>query len=339
MQSPSNAVKVTVNGGARTVQVPLGRPLLYGLMAEGMFIPSGCGGRGNCGQCKVRVMGRELPYAPAELPLVAEPDRQRGTHLSCQVVAAENLSIEIPPDHLTARQYEAEAVKVQALTADIFRIDLKVSGASLDFIAGQYVQVFIPGTENSPEPKYRAYSIASAPSAKRLLTLIVRREPEGTVSPYLCGRLAPGDRLPIRGPFGEFRLHYGPREMVLVAGGSGMAPIRSLLLSMAEAGIRRPATYYFTARTERDLFMVAEMRELERRMPDFRFVPSLSNPLPGEPWQGEKGGITSVLARRLGALDRHEAYLCGSAGMIDAAISVLRSKGLPEELIFFDKFL
>ena len=78
---------------------------------------------------------------------------------------------------------------------------------------------------------------------------------------------------------------------------------------------------------------------MERRLPGFRFVPALSNPLPGEPWEGEKGGITAVLARRLGTLDRHEAYLCGSAGMIDASIRVLRSRGLPEELIFFDKFL
>lgn len=339
METPANAVAVTVNSGVRTAYIPRGRPLLYGLMAEGMFIPSGCGGRGNCGQCKVRLVGRQLPHTPAELSLISEPDRQRGVHLSCQVPAAENLSIEIPADHMSARQYEAEAASVQRLTPDVFRIELNVIGAGLDFIAGQYVQVFIPGTEDTPEPKYRAYSIASAPSSRRRLTLIVRREPEGTVSPYLCERLAPGDRLTIRGPFGEFRLHDGPRDMVLIAGGSGMAPIRSLLLSMAEAGVHRPATYYFTARTTRDLFMGEEMQELERLLPGFRFVPSLSNPLPGEPWEGETGGITAVLARRLGTLDRHEAYLCGSAGMIDAAIRVLRSRGLPEELIFFDKFL
>jgi len=332
-------VTVTVNGGARTIHVQRGRPLLYGLMAQGMFIPSGCGGRGNCGQCKVRIAGRELPYTPAELPLIPEPDRKQRIHLSCQVLPSEDLAIDIPADHLTARQHEAEAAGVRQLTPDVFKIELKVGGAGLDFTAGQYVQVFIPGTEHASEPKYRAYSIASAPSSKRDLALIVRREPEGTVSPYLCDRLAPGDRLPIRGPFGEFRLHDSPREMLLIAGGSGMAPIRSLLLSMAEAGIHRPATYYFTARTLKDLFMVEEMREMERRLPGFHFVPSLSNPLPGEPWEGEKGGITAVLARRLGTLDRHEAYLCGSAGMIDAAIRVLRSRGLPEELIFFDKFL
>jgi Na+-transporting NADH:ubiquinone oxidoreductase subunit F len=96
---------------------------------------------------------------------------------------------------------------------------------------------------------------------------------------------------------------------------------------MAEAGINRAATYYFTARTSGDLFMVEEMRELERRLPGFRFLPSVG------------GGITAVLAREPGPLDHHEAYLCGSAGMIDVAVKVLRSRGLPEELIFFDKFL
>ena len=125
----------------------------------------------------------------------------------------------------------------------------------------------------------------------------------------------------------------------------------SMLLEMAEkaesaapharpaSAVPRGATLYFSARSKRDIFNAEELRALEGRLPGFRFIPALSNPLPGDAWDGERGGITAVLNRRLGPLDNHEAYLCGSAGMIDAAVRVLRLKGLAEELIFFDKFL
>jgi Na+-transporting NADH:ubiquinone oxidoreductase subunit F len=137
-------------------------------------------------------------------------------------------------------------------------------------------------------------------------------------------------------------MHESHREILFVAGGSGLAPLMSMLLEMAEkaeSAAPHGATLYFSARSKRDIFNAEELRALEGRLPGFRFIPALSNPLPGDAWDGERGGITAVLNRRLGPLDNHEAYLCGSAGMIDAAVRVLRLKGLAEELIFFDKFL
>jgi len=111
-----------------------------------------------------------------------------------------------------------------------------------------------------------------------------------------------------------------------------------MLLDMAESGVSRKATYFFGARSVRDLFLVDEMRELERRLPNFRFVPALSSPAPEDGWTGETGLITEVLDRSFDRLDRHEAYLCGSPGMIDSSIKVLSKKGMPDELIFYDKF-
>ena len=141
----------------------------------------------------------------------------------------------------------------------------------------------------------------------------------------------------INGPYGDFYLRESDREIVFVAGGSGMAPIKSMLLDMAEKGSTRKATYFFGARAVRDLFLVDEMRALEKRLPNFRFVPALSSPLPEDKWEGETGLITDVLARHYERMDHHEAYLCGSPGMIDAAIKVFKAKGLPDELTFFDE--
>jgi Na+-transporting NADH:ubiquinone oxidoreductase subunit F len=218
-------------------------------------------------------------------------------------------------------------------------VTLELTGPeSMPFKAGQYVQFLIPGTEGDPQPLYRAYSIASPPSSPGLLTLVFGRIPGGVCSSYVFERLHAADEVTVNGPFGEFYLRDGDRDIILVAGGSGMAPLRGMLMDMAEKHVTRAVTYFFAARTTRDLFYMDEMRALERDLPHFRFVPVLSNPRPPDGWEGEKGGIASALNRLLPALSRHEAYLCGSPGMIDASMSVLRAKGLPDDLIFYDKF-
>ena len=333
-------VKVSVNSDARTVEVEEGRPLLFGIMQAGIFIPSACGGRGSCGQCRVQFKDEVPPHNDAERLLLTEQQRAAGFHLSCQVRVEGDLSIEIPERFFSVRQYQARVAGIRDLTWEIREIILDViGGVDFSFVAGQYVQVFLPGTESSVEPRYRAYSMASPPSAKPLLTFFVKREPKGVVSPYLCDQLRPGDTLAIRGPFGDFRLQASEREILLIAGGSGLAPIRSMLLEMAQTPPARTTTLYFSARARRDLFAVEEMQSFQSTLPGFRFIPALSNPLPGDRWDGEKGGITAVLDRKLALLDNHEAYLCGSAGMIDASLRVLKTKGLPAELAFFDKFL
>jgi Na+-transporting NADH:ubiquinone oxidoreductase subunit F len=117
-----------------------------------------------------------------------------------------------------------------------------------------------------------------------------------------------------------------------------MAPIKSMLYDMLEKGDNREALYFFGARAVRDLFLVDEMNELEKKMPNFRFIPALSEPLPEDNWSGETGLITEVLDRHIDSGENTEAYLCGSPGMIDAAVTVLLKKGILEEKIFYDKF-
>jgi Na+-transporting NADH:ubiquinone oxidoreductase subunit F len=312
-------------------------------MSEGIYIPSACGGRGVCGQCRVHIKDNGLPYALAERSLISESDQKFGVHLSCQVRVSLDLSIEIPSKHFAAKQYFTRVAGIRGLTSEIKEVTLDVTGPrELSFVAGQYIQFFLPGTESTPEPLYRAYSMASPPSYPRRLVFMVRRESGGTVSPYICDRLREGQELAVRGPFGDFRMHDSLREALLIAGGSGLAPLWAMLQVMAEevrAGkISRKTTLYFSARKKNDLFLVNELLAMEKILP-FRFVPALSNPRPAEPWDGERGGISAVLDRRLDRLDNHEAYLCGSAGMIDACIRVLQAKGLSEEFIFFDKFL
>lgn len=339
MYSPGARARIVINDGAREVSSDPGRPLLFALMSERIFIPSACGGRASCGQCKVRVLSGAEGYAAEELPLIPERDRQRGIHLSCQVRVEREMRIEIPEASLTARQYTSRVASLRDVASDMREITIQlVTPGTMPFKAGQYVQFLIPGTEQDPQPVYRAYSIASAPSSTGLLTLVFGRVPGGICSSYVFERLRVADAVTVNGPFGGFFLHDSERDILLVAGGSGMAPMRAILMDMAEKHATRTVTYYFAARTAGDLFYVDEMRALEKALPRFRFVPVLSNPGPREGWEGERGGIAAALSRLLAALTHHEAYLCGSPGMIDASIAVLHSKGLPDELIVYDKF-
>ena len=126
--------------------------------------------------------------------------------------------------------------------------------------------------------------------------------------------------------------------MVFIAGGSGMAPIWSMLRDMKENGLERPTTYFFGALTQKDLFYVDEMKKLEAELPWFNFVPALSNEPEDSDWDGERGLITDVVAKYFPDASKCEGYLCGSPGMIDACVAVLTQGDMPESCIFYDKF-
>lgn len=331
-------VQIKINE-SKEVTVSGGKPLLGSLMGEKIFIPSACGGRGSCGLCKVKVTSDVGDYLPTELPWITEEEKRENIRLSCQLKLKKNIAIWIPEELFNVREYETEAVSIKDLTYDIKQITLALrSPAEINFRAGQYIQFEVPEYELSPEPVYRAYSMASQPSCKNEVELEIRLVPSGICTTFVFNHLGEGDRVTINGPYGEFYLRDTNRDILFIAGGSGMAPIKSILNDMAEKGNTRRVTYFFGARAVRDLFLVEEMRELERKLPNFRFIPALSEPHQDDNWKGETGLITEVLDRRISSVENTEAYLCGSPGMIDAAIAVLTKKGIPEELIYYDKF-
>ena len=148
-----------------------------------------------------------------------------------------------------------------------------------------------------------------------------------------------GDRLNLSGPYGMFTLREGDDvDLIFVGGGAGMAPILSLLRSMAERGITRKATYYYGARGKRDLCFESELRALEEALPDFRYVPALSEPAGADQWEGETGLITDVVRRHEASLSKTHAYVCGPPPMVEAAIPLLTQLGVPEQRIYYDKF-
>jgi propane monooxygenase reductase subunit len=170
------------------------------------------------------------------------------------------------------------------------------------------------------------------------LEFIIKCYPGGVFSEFCNTRLAVGDELPISGPFGVFTLRDSPADLVFVGGGAGMAPILSVLRSLAERDPARKATFYYGARALRDLCFVDELAQLAQLLPAFRYVPALSEPVPGEPWDGEVGFVTDVVRKHETDLRRADAYVCGPPPMVEAAVDVLTDLGAKEGRIFYDKF-
>lgn len=333
-------MKITINN-RKTVPAPAGRSLYAALTEAGVFIPSACGGRGGCGLCRLRVTrgAESQPLTRSELHWLKPEERAAGLRLSCQVQVLSDLQVAIPEGLLGIRSFEAEVAALVDLTYDIKEVRLRLlNPPEMAFKPGQYIQFRVPPNPLSKRVVFRAYSIASDPAERGELVLHVRYVPNGISTTYIHQQLKAGDRVVFNGPHGDFFLRESDREIVFIAGGSGMAPVRSMLLDMARRGIRRPTRYFFGAKTVRDLFLVDEMKALEKKLPDFTFIPALSAPAPGDAWEGETGLITEVVARRLKAPAPREAYLCGSPMMVEACIAVLKTKGMPEELLFFDKF-
>lgn len=332
-------VKISVNDGTKEFEVDGGLPLLTALKQEGVFIPSACGGRGSCGLCKVQIVEGGGELLPTELPWISDEEKKQNIRLSCQFKVKSDVAIVIPEELFLVKEFSTVVESIRDLTHDIkeVRLLLKDPG-SITTKAGQYVQFEVPEYGDLDESVYRAYSMSSPPGDNTHVELEVRLVPNGICTTYVHEHLKEGDHVTINGPYGDFFLRDTDRHIIFIAGGSGMAPIKSMLLDMEKKGIKRKTTYFFGARSKRDLFLLDEMHELEKKMPHFKFVPALSEPLEEDSWEGEVGLITDVVRRMVEEGPASEAYLCGSPGMIDACIKVLHDLEVPPENIFYDKF-
>jgi len=334
---------ITING-KKTLNVRGGSPLLGTLAAEGIFVPSACGGRGSCGACKCKVLTDVGPHLPTETPYLSPDEIARNVRLACQVKVRKNLEIELPEELFSVKKFTSRVESIKDLTYDIKEVLLALEGQEIEFQAGQYVQLVVPPYGDIAESVQRAYSMSSRPSDKKRVELLVRLVPGGIATTWVHKFLKQGQQVEVVGAFGEFHIHDTPAAMICVAGGSGMAPFKSMLYHMNETGAypEKEIWYFFGARSLRDMFYLDEMRELAARWPRFHFVAALSEPKPEDNWTGETGLITDVLDRYLqGKVDAGkglEGYLCGSPGMINACINVMKKNGMGEDKIYFDKF-
>jgi Na+-transporting NADH:ubiquinone oxidoreductase subunit F len=318
---------VTVEGGCT---------LLEALYDNRVFIPSGCGGQGTCGHCKVVVLSGGGPLLPTELPFLTAEDIEAGVRLACQVKVKRDVRVRVREEYLHVQEFRAVVSAARAVTHDIRELRLRLlEPPAISFRPGQYVQVQVP-TRRSAE--HRAYSISSPPEQTREIELVVRLVPGGLGSTYLH-RIEVGEELAFTGPYGDFALSEDPEtEIVCVAGGCGIAPARSILRHATQRWPERPCALFFGVRTSRDVFYLEELEEAARRRPNLRVYYALSEPERGTNWQGETGFIHLSVERHLEGRRPRQAFLCGPEPMIEATEEVLRARGVPEEMIYYDSW-
>jgi propane monooxygenase reductase subunit len=319
--------------------------ILDGAFRQGLMLMHGCK-EGQCAACKSFLLDGEVDMDKYSTFALPDYEQDEGWTLLCKAHAVSDLEIElinydeeILRSGVALRTVSTRVEAIEPLTRDIRRLVLQVTDGDMPFHPGQYVDIRIPGTD-----EHRSFSMANVPNGDGRLEFMIKLYPGGRFSGLLAeGGLSVGDELEVKGPYGVFTLRESDRPLVFIGGGAGMAPILSLLRAMTRNGVTRQAVYYYGAREEADLFHLDELTELTDALADFRFVPALSHGdwgahPPGAHPPGETGLITEVVDQREADLAGVDAYLCGPPPMVDAAIELLKARGLSEQQIFFDKF-
>ncbi len=331
--------EIDINHGDKVLKVEGGSSLLSLLASNKIFIPSACGGKATCGLCKVQVLEGAGPLLPTEEPYLSDDERKNNFRLSCQVKVKNNIQILIPEELFNIKEYMTDIGSITQLTHDIKGFSLKLpAGEAVQFKAGQYMQFYTKPYGKIKESVYRAYSIASNPSDHQTIELIIRLVPDGICTTYAHTQLSEGDQVKISGPYGDFYLRGECNEIIMIAGGSGLAPMKSIILDVLEKKLDIKMNFFFGAVTKKDLYYLDFFHNLAEKHENLRFIPALSKPAPEDNWDGDVGLITEVVDRYIEDASEMEGYLCGSPGMINACLSVLSKKGLKEDRIFYDKF-
>jgi len=374
---PKGDRRIVINGdGEKALTVPMGASLLKALVDNTVFLPSACGGSGSCGQCRCRVLKGGGDILPTELPHLTRREKQEHVRLACQLKIREDMAIEIPPEIFSIRKYPGTVASNRNIGTFIKELVIALS-EPIEFQAGQYMQIDAPAYDLSftafeidpvfrdewdrlglpslravnPEPIYRAYSLANPPSEDRRLAFTIRiatppldakGAPPGVGSSYIFS-LKAGDPVTLSGPYGDFRVKETDREMCFLGGGAGMAPLRSQIRDqLLRWHTGRKITFWYGARSRKEMLYDAEFRELENRFPNFSYEVALSEPLPGDGWDGLTGFIHQCAHDQY--LESHpdpaeiEYYLCGPPVMIAAALAMIDNLGVEPEMIAFDEF-
>ncbi len=325
------------------IEVSEEQNILRAAAEQGIMLMHGCK-EGQCSACKSFLLeGEDVELERYSTFALPDYEKEEGFTLLCRAHAYEDLTIELLNydeemirSGLPIREGSAEVVEIEPLTHDLRRLVLRlVDPVDITFFPGQYMDLSVPGTD-----LVRSFSMANTTARDGgLLEFVIKVYPDGAFSQVLDNSLKVGDRLDLTGPFGVFTLREGHTEdLVFIGGGAGMAPILSLLRLMRERGDARRAVYYYGARTAADLCFVAELEELAATLPNFTFRPALSEPDPGQPWEGEVGLITDIVKRYEHDLSGAHAYVCGPPPMVEAAMTLLTALGVPDRRIYFDKF-
>lgn len=330
--------QISLQPGDQQFSVESGQSVLEAALAAGFILPYGCRD-GACGACKARIDSGHFDQGEVAPHILSETERAAGQALLCKTLALSDLTITVRSlaraSDLPVKKLPGRVQSIERLADDVIVLKLRLPASTpFRFRAGQYIDFLIDGERR------RSFSIANAPSLTEHLELHIRRIDGGHFTGHVFETLKARDILRFEGPFGSFG--WSPdetRPAVLLAGGTGFAPIKSLVEELIERGGSRPLKLYWGSRAREGLYMDSLAREWAQRLPNFRYVPVLSEASEHDNWTGRSGLVHHAVMKDLPDLSAHEVYACGSPAMIDAARADFTQQcGLAENAFFADAF-
>jgi CDP-4-dehydro-6-deoxyglucose reductase len=334
------SVRVSLANSNRSFEVAPGQTLLDAALQAGLNLPHSCK-HGNCGACRARLIAGEVSYSN-ERPLgLADEEVAEGLILLCRAHALGDVAIETfevgisSADQIQVKRLPSRVEKVERLSHDVMGVYLRLPVAEgFNFKPGQYVDVMLP------KGRRRSFSIACPPHDSRLLELHVRRVQGGEFTEQVFTEEMRGALLTIEGPLGHFIYREAPAPeaapMLLIGGGTGLAPLKSIIRHVIENDLGRDMTLYWGVRTARDLYAHAALEDLARRAACFRYIPVLSQPSAG--WSGLKGWVHEAVLAEVEGLERYEVYTSGPPEMIEAVRREFSLRGVAPARLSFDSF-
>ena len=358
--------------------VKAGGMLLNVLADKGIYLASACGGAGTCAMCKCQILEGGGAILPTETSLLSRKEAKDHWRLSCQVKVKHDMKIKVPEEVFGIKKYNCTVRSNDNVATFIKELIFDVEeGKTIEFKAGQYIQIDIPPYHadfkdfdvekqyrddwdrfnlwqyhvTNEDDIFRAFSMANHPAEGNRVMLNVRiatppphkpDAPPGIASSYMF-KLKPGEKATVSGPYGEFLIRDTDREKIYVGGGAGMAPMRSHLFHQFRTlKTNKKISFWYGARSVKEMFYDDEFKAIARDFPNFTYRVALSAPLPEDDWKGPEGFIHQVVHDQY--LAKHpepeecEYYLCGPPMMIDAVTNMLHDLGVDDEMISFDIF-
>lgn len=327
---------VRLKGSSKQFEAAADESLLEAALFNDIHLPYGCQS-GGCGACRARLVEGEIDY-PYDPPALSPAEKDAGYILLCQAQPRSALRIEVeelPEDHaIPVRNMPVRVESRERLCHDVMGLTLKLpKGEAFEFLAGQYVDIMLR------DGRRRSFSMASPPELKGQVELQLRHVPGGDFTDYVFNDMPERAILRLEGPLGAFYLREdSTRPIVMLAGGTGIAPLWAMLRHLSARGMRRPVRLFWGVRARRDLYLHEALQRFVEANSWLDYTPVLSEPNSADAWRGETGFVHETALKKVPGFAGSEVYMSGPPVMIKAAQAAFTGAGLPLSQLHYDSF-
>lgn len=330
--------QITIKPSNRTFAVADGDTVLAAALREGITIPYGCR-NGACGACKGKILEGSVDYGNPQPHALAEFEKKAGLALFCQARPHGDLVIEAREisgvGQLEVRKLPCRVQEMRKAAADVMVLKLKLpANERLQFLAGQYLDILLK------DGKRRSYSMGSPPHADEFIELHLRHMVQGAFTDYVFNKMKEKDILRFEGPLGTFFLREdSDKPMILVASGTGFAPIKSIIEHALHTGNTRQMVFYWGGRRPYDLYMGELAEKWQQEENNFTYIPVISDATLEDKWNGRAGFVHRAVMEDFPDMSGYQVYVCGAPVVVESAQKdFINHCGLPEDEFFCDAF-